>query len=73
MSSYLPENVHEEVKRILASIIDSPPSDAYDIAGDDNLGAMISDNQSKCGGCFKGEDIEITIQEYVKESITCRK
>lgn len=73
MSSSLPENVLEEVKCILDSITDSPPSNAYDIDGDDDLDTMISNNQSKCGGCFKGEDIEITIQKCVKKSSTCRK
>lgn len=72
MSSYLPENVLKEVKCILDSIIDSPPSDAYDIDGDDDLGAMMNDNQSKCGGCFKGEEIGITIQECTKNT-TCKK
>lgn len=72
MSSSLPKNVLEEVKRILASITDSSPSDAYDIEIDD-LVAMMSDKQSKCDGCLKGEDIEIKIHECINKNITCRK
>lgn len=67
MSSNLPESVLEEVKEILDSIKDSSASEAYDIDSDDDLNTREASNQSKCGGCFRGEKIEITIQECEKK------
>lgn len=72
MSSSLPESVLEEVKEILYSIKDSPASKAYNIDNDDDLGASTGRNQLKCGGCFRGEKIEITIQECEKHT-TCEQ
>lgn len=73
MSFDLPESVLEEVKKILDSIKDCPTSKAYDIENDDSLETKESDNHFKCGGCVKGEEIEITIQESIKENTTCKK
>lgn len=72
MSSSLPESVLEEVKEILDSIKDSPASIAYDIDSDDDLNTRMSSNQSKCRGCFRDGEIEITIQEYWSEHTVCK-
>ncbi|MBP1616048.1 MAG: hypothetical protein H6Q13_3496 [Bacteroidetes bacterium] len=61
MSSELPKEVLEEVKKILDSIKDSPASKAYEITYNDTLetGTISS---SKCSRCLKNEDFEITIK-----------
>lgn len=68
MSSSLSKDVYEEVKSILDSIKDSSPSKAYNIDGAD-LDTNINYNLSGCSRFFKGKEIEIIIQECVKENI----
>ena len=63
MSSDIPEEVFEEVKQILDSIKNSPSSKAYTAETIDTLEVEISFKSVKCSGCFKGKDVEITIQE----------
>ena len=63
MSSDMPENVLIEVMEILDSIKNSSASKAYNIENDDTLDANQNLKSSKCGGCFRGKQIEITIQE----------
>lgn len=63
MSSDLPKDVFEEVKLILDSIKDNPPSEAYDVNNMDTLESEKTFKSSKCGGCFGGTELEITIQE----------
>lgn len=73
MSSELPENVFEEIHKILNSIKDSPASKAYEIDKYNDLETNVIDNHSKCGGCFRGKKIEVTIQECIKENSTCKR
>ncbi|HNW97987.1 MAG TPA: hypothetical protein PKK00_06215 [Bacteroidales bacterium] len=64
MSSDLPKDVYEEVKQILDSIKDCPKSEAYDAV--ENIATFETKktfSSSKCGGCFGGKEIEMTIQE----------
>lgn len=63
MSSNLPEEVFEEVKQILNLIKDSPPSKSYFSKTIDTLEDEIHSNSLKCTGCFRGKEVEITIQE----------
>ena len=69
MSSDLPENVFEEVKTIIDSIKDSPPSRAYNIVEDVETEQKL--NFPKCSGCYRGEKIEITIQEADRKENAC--
>lgn len=63
MTSGLPENVFEDVKKILDSVKDSPASQAYDIKEEDILVTENNLESSKCRGCFRSKEIEITIQK----------
>jgi hypothetical protein len=63
MSSDLPKDVFEEVKQILDSIEDRPASKGYTVENIDTLEMEKTFNSSKCGGCFGGKEVEITIQE----------
>lgn len=64
MSSNLPENVFEEVEKILDSIKDNSYSNAYNIEYNDVQGENKNSKSLKCGGCVRGKDVEITIQEF---------
>jgi len=63
MSSNLPEGVFEEVKQILDSIKDRPPSKSYAAETTDTLETEQPLNSIKCSGCFRGMELEITIQK----------
>jgi hypothetical protein len=63
MSTDLPEEVFEEVKQILDSIKNSPSSKSFPAENIDTLEAEIALQSVKCSGCFRGKDVEITIQE----------